>query len=107
MDAGGPALGGSGVVHHADAHPLQLDEQPLGQRAPERHVVVAEHRVHRRERCQLSEQAGFDDVAAVQHDVGVAQGGVHGIGESARPVVTEMGVGEDDRAHAASTASPG
>ena len=94
-------------MHHADAHTVDLYEQPFGQRAPQRHVVVAEHRVHRRERCQLSEEAGFDDVTAVQHDVGVTQGGVHRIREPARASIpevggAEMGVGEDDGAHVVS-----
>ena len=74
-----------------------------------RDASCSEHRMDRRERCQFSEQSRFDDVAAVQHGIGVAQGGVHGIGETARATVlargvAEVGVGEDDRAHVVSEA---
>jgi predicted phosphodiesterase len=34
-------------VHHAHAHAGQLDQEPFGQRAAQRDVVVAEHCVHR------------------------------------------------------------
>ena len=84
--ARGASLGEPGVVHHSDAHAVELDDEPLGQAAAERDVVVAEHRVHRRVRAELVEERAFDDVAAVQHDVGVTQRGVDRVGQATAAV---------------------
>ena len=98
--ARGATLGRPGVVHHADAHAVKLHDEPFGEHAPESHVVVPEHRVHRREGRELVEQPAFDHVAAVQDHVGGGQCVVDHGREPAPAVVTEMGVGEDHCAHA-------
>jgi hypothetical protein len=65
---------GTGVVHEADTHALHLHDPPLRQgRLQIRMIHVAQHGLHRPERGQLLERTGGDDVAGVEHEVGLLQ----------------------------------
>jgi len=86
-----------GVVDHPDPDAAQLDLQPVGERAGERPVVVAEHGVDGPPGAEGVEQVGGDDVAGVEHDVGGLDGVPHRGGELAE-VGAEVGVGEDEHA---------
>jgi len=90
---GGTAGCGPRVVHHPHTHARQLDLETIGQPADEIVVVVAQHGVHREPRPQLVEQVSGDDIARVQHDVGIVDVVPHRGGEL-REVLAQVGVGE-------------
>ena len=73
-----PSLAGTGIVDHADAQAVDREEPLLGKLTDEVVVVVAEDGDGGGEPGQLLEQRAGDDVAGVEHEVGLLQRGVDG-----------------------------
>ena len=83
----------SGVVHHRDPHPVEVDDELFGQ-LDQRVVVVAAHGVHGRELAQFLEELDSDHVAGVQHDIRATHRREHRVVEATTAAVEKVRVGE-------------
>jgi len=70
-------------VDHRDANAVDVDHQLLRKAPHQLVVVVAQHRMNRREAGQLIEQLGDEQVARVEDHVGALELGQHGVRQAA------------------------